>query len=262
MARSNVATESFSGTLASWAQWYPGWGAASISSGGVQFPGGAATGIRWTGTGSPAGDDQYCKCTVNGGGWYGTSYRRGVAVRMQGSDATRTCYWVRVWWDSGGARTWEIGKTVNGTETQLATTTRSTADSGDTIAIEAEGTSLRAYHNDVEVTALAVTDAEITGGTWGLVGQDIAAGFVSDDADMGDLIGASIAQEGSRWGNDDGAENAHSHAAAMDTSITAPADAVRIINIVVDATGAPGSVALKLQVELEGGTGWTDVPVQ
>ena len=189
--RTNVASEAFGGTLGSWTQWYPAWGNASISSGGVQFPGGATTGIRWTGTGSPAGDNQYCKCTVNGGGWFGTPYRRGVAVRMQGSDSTRTCYWVRVWFDAATNRTVEIGKTVSGTETQLATTTVAFADSGDNIAIEAEGTSLRAYHNGTIISALSVTDSAITGGTWGLVGQDNNAGtFVSDDADMGDLVTA------------------------------------------------------------------------
>lgn len=73
---------------------------------------------------------------------------------------------------------------------------------------------------------------------------------------------STIAQEGFRWGNDDGAENAHTWAAAADVNITAPAGGQRLLNFVIDVTGSPGAKVFKLQYRKVGDPTWVDMPVQ
>lgn len=73
---------------------------------------------------------------------------------------------------------------------------------------------------------------------------------------------ATRIQAGFRYGNDDGAEGAHTHAAAENTNITAPASQARLLNLLVDLTGSPGATTLKLQVALDGTENWSDIPVQ
>lgn len=72
---------------------------------------------------------------------------------------------------------------------------------------------------------------------------------------------ATIEQEGYRWGNDDGAEGAHTWAAAADTNITAAGGEKRLLNFVVNVTGSPGAKTFKLQYRKVGDPGWTDMPL-
>lgn len=73
---------------------------------------------------------------------------------------------------------------------------------------------------------------------------------------------ASVEQEGFRFGIDDGAEGAHTWAAAQDADITAPAGETRLLNVLVNVTGDPGAKTFKLQYRKVGDPGWSDVPIQ
>jgi hypothetical protein len=69
-------------------------------------------------------------------------------------------------------------------------------------------------------------------------------------------------QEGARFGMDDGAEAAHSWAAAQDTDITAPAGETRLVNLIVNASSSIGAKAFKLQYRRVGDAEWRDMPLQ
>lgn len=71
--------------------------------------------------------------------------------------------------------------------------------------------------------------------------------------------GAALEQEGFRWFNDDGDEDASTGAAAQDTNITAPAGETRRLRILLDATGDPATTQFKLQYRKVGDTPWNDV---
>lgn len=71
----------------------------------------------------------------------------------------------------------------------------------------------------------------------------------------------TLEQEGFRFGNDDGAENAHTWAAAQDTDLTAPAGQTQLINLIINATGDPATKVFKLQHRKVGDPTWKDTPV-
>jgi hypothetical protein len=73
---------------------------------------------------------------------------------------------------------------------------------------------------------------------------------------------ATADQEGARFGNDDGAEAAHTWAAAQDTDITAPAGQTQTVNLIVNTTGTLGAKTFKLQYRKVGASDWLDMPVQ
>lgn len=75
-------------------------------------------------------------------------------------------------------------------------------------------------------------------------------------------FGTLAEQEGARFGNDDGAEAAHTWAAAQDANITAPAGQTQVLNMIVNATGTLGAKTFKLQYRKVGDGAWRDVPVQ
>ena len=66
-------------------------------------------------------------------------------------------------------------------------------------------------------------------------------------------------QEGFRWRNDDGDEDAATWAASQDTDITAAAGQVRRLRILTNVTNNPPAKALKLQYRRVGDTTWTDL---
>lgn len=72
---------------------------------------------------------------------------------------------------------------------------------------------------------------------------------------------ATLDQEGFRFGEDDGAENAHTWAAAVDTNLTAPAGQTKLLNIIINATGDPATKVFKLQHRKVGDPTWKDTPV-
>lgn len=195
MARTQVATDNFNragpALGSDWTQWYPAWGFAVIGASTVfTGPGGVLMGAHWTGAGS-FGDDQYCKVTLAGTVAF-TNNAVAAGVRMQGSDSTRSGYFAQCLDNNDPNRTFRILKVLDGTQTVLSTVSRAMA-SGDTIAIEATGTStvtLTAWHNDVQVTALDITDSSspLTGGKPGICITETNP--TADDFDAG-TVGAA-----------------------------------------------------------------------
>lgn len=87
-------------------------------------------------------------------------------------------------------------------------------------------------------------------------------GTVTSDTHPTINYGATLEQEGHRWGNDDGSESAHTWAAAQDANITAPASQALLLNFLVNLTGTPGATSLKVQVSPDGVDQWADIPPQ
>lgn len=140
---------------------------------------------RWIGAGS-ASNDQYSELTVvTAPAAVGTLDYSGVACRMSGSAATRTYYTAYVAPNSTTSPKVTVDKWVNGVRTQLATTTFAWA-AGDRISMEVVGTSIKVYKNvTTEITALAVTDAAITTGSFGVI--QAGAGLLGDDWEGGNI---------------------------------------------------------------------------
>lgn len=99
-----------------------------------------------------------------------------------------------------------------------------------------------------------------SGGMSGLlVGISIFAGSTPINAALkewegGDLVSATIEQEGFRWRNDDGDEDGATWAAAQDTDISAPVSENRRLRVLLNATDDPGSTQFQLEYRLAGGT--------
>lgn len=156
---------------------------------------------RFVGTTSPAtgqvinnsgtfSNDQYAKVQlidVNTG--FGTDYFGGVLVRASGDtpESARDYYAAVVFADVTDFET-RLFKVVNGTYTQLATTTGTVWADNDTISCEVEGTALRVYKNDVQIAALNATDSSLTTGKPGLIGADLQASVILlDNWEGGDV---------------------------------------------------------------------------
>jgi len=172
MSRTLVASEDFT-SFTNWTNVRPFNGNISVS-GGVAVQTNAAStdsgSARWTGAGSFTAD-QYAKAVVGGMSYTNSNNVAGVILRASSdTDSNRDYYLVIVQDDnsSGSAHTVQIHKIVNGTITQLSTTTQ-TYSNGDTIEAEAEGTTIRAYRNGSIISALTVTDASLSSGNPGII---------------------------------------------------------------------------------------------
>ncbi len=126
---------------------------------------------RWNGTGT-FDTNQYAKVTLGNFGWYGMDNRAGVVVRCSAdTDAAADFYLLEVLDDNSTNRTLRLAKFVDGSRTPLYSTTSLAIGSGSTVALEAEGSSLRCYVNDTLITT--VTDSSLTTGKPGfLIGGD------------------------------------------------------------------------------------------
>lgn len=120
----------------------------------------------WAGSGS-FNDDQYSLATLLTIDDLGTANRVGVTTRASGSAGTRTHYEAYVINNGVGNKTTHICRWVNGTRTALANTTVAWA-ANDTLRLVSIGTGHKVYRNDAEITALAVTDSNITTGKPGI----------------------------------------------------------------------------------------------
>lgn len=132
-------------------------------------------------------NDQYVSADVVGlGSIFGTSV--GVVARMSGQDTsgtdTRTFYYLVA--TDTATTDLVLGKCVNGTETALATVTTPVVD-GNTLRLEVEGTTLRAYLNGV--LKATQTDATISTGEVGLTAPSNNIGM--DNWAGGDLVTSS-----------------------------------------------------------------------
>lgn len=207
MARQQVYLEDCDGTppLAdNWTQWYPGWGTVSFSGGVLTAGGGEIVGMYYTSW--SGGDNQYCELTLGTLSWAGSNNRSLAGCRMQGSDATRDGYFAEIRDHGETAKTFRVTKWLNGTESEIATTTV-TAVTGDKISLEAETSGsnvlLRAYHNTTLVHDTSDTASVITGGAPGAAlfevpprADDISIGTLGDPA--GQLIVSTFRIHGRR----------------------------------------------------------------
>lgn len=73
--------------------------------------------------------------------------------------------------------------------------------------------------------------------------------------------GASLDQEGARFGVDDASESAHTWKAAQDTGVTHPLATNLLLRALIDAAGDPASAAYSLRAQKNGSGGYVDVPV-
>ena len=140
----------------------------------------------WSGTGTFS-DDQYSQIVVTGVSEITASYSVGVGVRNStDTGANRDGYWFEFQEDSGTAKTTRILKVVNGSVTQLSTTTINWAD-GDTMRLDIIGSDLKAYRNDTLISALNVTDTALTTGKPGITGSGGSSGPWADSWVGGDV---------------------------------------------------------------------------
>lgn len=169
MARTQVVTDAFP-----YADGFPSsnWGDLDGSSGQVQVIAnavrngfsGSMSDMRWTGAGS-IGNDQYAQITITG--LSGTGESMGVIARAASTaNPLRNGY--RCYLFDSGTKTLRIAKVVNDTETVLAsdTTLSGSWANGDTVSIECEGTTIRAFRNATQ--ALSITDATFSSGSVGV----------------------------------------------------------------------------------------------
>jgi hypothetical protein len=201
MARTSIATDAFTysnGVLESvaggnWTNLRPSTNDVSVSSNAVVNSGfSTISNYRWDGTGSFTAD-QYAKITLTTINWTSTpNVKLGVSVRFASdTDANRDGYYAYIQDESGTVHT-KIDKVVNGTATNLSDATGDGFANGDTIELEAEGTTLRVFKNGVELRS--VSDSDIGGSSShkpGLSMSDTAALSVMDSWEGGNITGSS-----------------------------------------------------------------------
>lgn len=125
-------------------------------------------------------DNQYaqCKVTVNG-----TSSQTGIGPMIRCSTTAATFYRVAV--NHNATNNIALGKLVNNTFTSIWQRTATFVD-GDTVRVEAIGTTLRVLINGVAVGADA-TDSSITGGRAGVIYSSATTSASVDDWEAGNL---------------------------------------------------------------------------
>jgi hypothetical protein len=168
--RTLIASDDFNranGAIGSnWAQLNAGWGSISINgnaASGAQQDDNTAV-ARWVGAGTFT-DDQYAKGTVSGLGTFGASYFKGVICRASAdTDAARDFYCHAIIDDI--TKQSVLFRVVNGTRTVIVSGNVPWVN-GDTIELEAQGTTLRCYRNGAQVLT-SQTDANLTSGAPGL----------------------------------------------------------------------------------------------
>jgi hypothetical protein len=138
--------------------------------------------VRYSGATWP--NDQYsqAKCyTTNT-----TAGGAGIGVCARCSASATTLY--RLVADHGSSSNWEIGDFIAGSYNFIANRTQAWTD-GDTIRLEAQGTSLTIKLNGTAVGA-AITSSAIASGQAGLAYSSIASAPASDDFEGGDFAAA------------------------------------------------------------------------
>lgn len=132
-------------------------------------------------------DDQYAQAKLAA---WGTVYAQwaGPVVRMTGSKPTSTdtrSFYAYEAYDGGGATEHRIRKLVSGTQTVIWSEATTAFANGDTLRLEVQGTTLRAYRNGSLVRT--ETDSSLTSGEAGVTaGADVGL----DDFEAGALTAA------------------------------------------------------------------------
>lgn len=171
MPRTTIATDNFTranGTLgANWTDLNPSFPANIASNTAVGTDTANESSEMWAGAGSWT-SDQGAASTIFATAFQSSSYRIGSVTRASGSGATRTFYAAYAQMDSGGPNyTTLLVKCVNGTFTTLHSA-QAPWSAGDTIDVDAVGTTITAYRNAVAISGFSVTDAAISTGVPGL----------------------------------------------------------------------------------------------
>ncbi len=135
--------------------------------------------VRWSA--DTFNNDQYAQAVASLLAFLSTAYI-GLAVRASTSGANTT-YGVE--WAYGDQ--WYLYKTVAGTDTNLASGSPSAWSQGDTIRLEAEGTTVRVKRNSTQFTTQ--TDSAIASGAAGVVGNGTATNVSRLDSWEGGNLG-------------------------------------------------------------------------
>lgn len=147
--------------------------------------------VRSSGTYS---NDQYAKAAVYLSNHNTPERRCGVVVRCgTQTDTNANFYAVYICDNDSGGRTTVLCKVVGGTFTSLYSA-RVSWSNADTVALEASGTTLTAYKNDVAISGFSVTDGALSGGRPGVYiasYQLDSPNMLLDDWEGGDVSGAS-----------------------------------------------------------------------
>jgi hypothetical protein len=193
MARSSVATDDFNRTdedplsgSGNWADLNFNNSRVALVSNKIQGTHAAHAIARWVGTGTFT-DDQYSSLVVATIGGF-TQSEVGVIARASGdTNANRDCYSYRVK-DANPPET-RLVKVVNGTETELNSSTSVSWSNGDRIEIECEGTTIRGLKNGT--SQYSTTDSSLTTGKPGVHGYNAgtlySAGVDGDSWEGGNI---------------------------------------------------------------------------
>lgn len=194
MSRTLVASDSFNradGNLGGgdgWTQIDPAWGNVPIASNTLTLFGdnsGNERQARWTGAGTWTAD-QYAKLKLDAY-LFDNEQRVGVLVRASGVDGTRSMYGASLKCDgtpTAAFATTRIWKIVAGTYTLLSAVAADGFVIGDTLEIEAEGTTIRVLKNGVVLRG--VTDSSISGSS-----SSAGTAGGGDDWEGGNLVAAA-----------------------------------------------------------------------
>ena len=187
MPRSVVATDNFNRASlgANWAQLRPFDGSIEIDSS-TRLGANSLGAGRWVGAGTFTAD-QYAvlKLTTLG---FGGGERIGVIVRASGDIDTNRDYYSFL--DNNTGAVAQLIKTVNGTETILDSRSSPFA-AGDTIELEVEGTTLRAFRNGTLIYSL--TDSSLSTGNPGALNEQTGNVF-GDDWEGGNITTVQLGE--------------------------------------------------------------------
>jgi hypothetical protein len=126
-------------------------------------------------------NDQWCETVIGNNAWTG-DHSDWIGPVVRGSGVQNDCYALVMWQDG-----WDLLRYDAGSKTVLASdaSTPTVGNVGKRYRIEAEGTTIRALIDDVEVAS--VTDATHSAGTPGISGDGLDSQYQIDGISCGDL---------------------------------------------------------------------------
>lgn len=184
----------------------------------------------------------------------------GVALRGSNGGSGLTCFTVEANSDSTGQLNLNIFVDNVYNSTPHVWAKGSAWAPGDEIEVTVTDDAqpvFEAFVNDVSLGTYTHTGTNYTGL---LVGVSIFSGTAQDtDTGLrywegGDVVSATVEQEGFQIRLDDGSETTATNAAAQDTSVSIPVAEVRRLRFLLNATEDPAAVQYQLEYRLTGGT--------
>jgi len=151
---------------------------------------------RWSAAGSWA-DDQYSSFVV--GAFANLSSKIGAVARASGDlNAARDFYDYRI--TDNVPKVTALFKTLNGTETQLDTTTSVTWANGDRVEIEVEdvagNVTVRGFKNGVQQVSVVDSTSPLISGRPGICGTNAGTVLTADDWEGGNLVASATGSGG------------------------------------------------------------------